>query len=755
MKAKKIIAGVLSMALVLGIFSFSSVFASEPPAKVYVSKNGTNTNDGKTSETPVKTLSQACEMTGDGATIVVLDEVTYDVTVSHSTRTILGDTKEAVLRFGEDGNDMKLQGNLVIKNIVLDNQKEYGAVYTDNYSLIIGAGVSYQGTTNPVVVTGNGEKTRQFIINEADFEAGNIMIHSGLYSVVTADGKTPVAVSSDGKSVIVANETSSEKAKVYFDKNAKRDYSDYISYRKGLPNTFKKLNGGETLNVVYFGGSVTVGYGAGGSYGAPADNEKDTKSWRALLGKWLEEKYPGQINNFNEGLGESGTYMGSFRIERILDKYVKAGTTPDLFFIEYAINDYYALNSKTEDVRYDSASSQFETIVREIKKVNPNCDIVTVLVADRNTMAGAKIGNLHIEAKAHEDISKAYNIPSLKFGSAIANKVPDLHYANETWKKYFADGVHPTSAGYGEYYKCIEEFMTNSVLHADYVETEMPEVGVAVQSKTLFDGNRTVIDMTQELLTQSEGTGFKLNTETVKNEFHGSIQAATKGATFTYSFEGTETAILVNKWDATLFQIEVDGQAYSPTAGSLAHNPITLAKDLTPGTHKVKITTVEDNTIIYAIFTHDTSKTTLQGAGAENGNKKATLSLPIGTYSIKYYENVSVADIAKPVVDGLTFYGWFDKSGKTMEDQDRLLPGMKLTAFFWEKGTNINPDVNCDGYVNDADTQMLREILVGKSDVTEFDVNCDGECNVKDLVALKKFLTNIWQRDNDLSVNDL
>ena len=724
---------------------YNVTFLDRTPDVVYVSKSGDDANSGKTSAMPVKTLAKAFALTGDGATVIVLDEATYDVKELHGKKTLKGNTADAVVKFGADENAMKLQGNLVVKDIVLQNQNDNGAIYTYNYSLYIGENVSYQGTAgaaNPLVITGDGTDIRKLTIDKADFAAGNLLIDKGSYSVVTEKGKTPVAATNEGKRILTANEAGVVNTEVSLKETAKTDYSNYISYRKGLPNTFKKLNNGEKINVVYFGGSVTVGTGAGGSWGNVISTDKETSSWRALISKWLETKYPNQVNNMNDGLGESGTYMGSFRINRILEKHVNAGETPDLFFIEYSINDYYALNKNTESVRYDSASSQFETIVREIKKVNPNCDIVTVLVADSATMAGAKTGNLHVEAKAHDDVSKAYNIPSLKFGSAIANKVANLEYANDTWKQYFTDIVHPTSAGYQEYYKCIEEFMINSLQRADYVETEFPDLAVTVQSKTLFDGNRTVMDMTQALFDQSTGSGFTLDTTAKRYEFNGSITAANAGSTFTYSFTGTETAILTNQWYATDFTVEVDGTAYTPSAGSLAHNPITLAKGLEPGKHTVKITTVKDSTVIYAIFTHDASAVSVQGSGVET--KKATFELPVGSYFIRYYENATVGDVNKPVIDGLTVHGWLDEQGKLFADSTPLSPGMELIAYFWTTGKTIHSDVNGDGYVNAADIQKLREILVGKSDVAVFDVNGDGNCDAKDLVAIKKFLANKW-----------
>ena len=763
MKKKRIIAGFVIVLLIVSFIQLPSIFASEPLMMAYVSSTGEDHNQGDTADNPVKTLSTAFEITGNGATIVIMDRISYDLTKSYGgVRTIMGNHTDAVLALGEDA--MKLQQNLILKNIVLDDDSTRGAICTDKYSLMIGEGVRYQGAeegANPLVIAGSGEKCCKYTINKTDFEAGNFVIREDSYHAVIKKGENPVAISNDGCEVFVADESNMEGIDVYLTESAATDYSEYISYRKGLPNVFKKLENGEHIDVIYFGGSVTVGTGAGDTFGqALTNSERDTKSWRALISTWLDEQYPNQVNNINEGLGESGTYMGSYRIGRILEEHEQAGETPDLIFIEYSINDYYTRgSSESTATRYERSASQFETIVREIKNVNPQCDIVTVLVADNSTIQQAKQGILHAEAQAHEDISIAYNIPSLKFGSAIANKVEDLYYdngnASDTWKEHFADIVHPTSKGYAEYYKCVKEFMNNSLLCAEYVETELPELAVAVQSEALFDGNRTVMDLTEDFFAQSTGDGFVLNLENSKYEFKGSISAENAGSTFSYTFDGTETSILTNKTSAKKFSVKIDGVDYTPSAGSLAHNPITLAKGLAEGTHTVEITTLEADTSIFAIFTHDAGKTTKQGDAAEEDCKNVRFALPGGDYFVKSYNQSTVSAIPKPIVDGLTFTHWCDATGKIVNDEDELQPGMKLNARFWVKGKNINPDVNADGYSNESDARMLREIIVGASEVTHFDVNRDNQCDVRDLVALKRFFTNIWQRDNDYSVNDL
>ena len=105
-------------------------------------------------------------------------------------------------------------------------------------------------------------------------------------------------------------------------------YEEYINYRATLSNTYKKLTTDKQLTVVYFGGSVTDGYGA---------TDNNVYSWRAKVGNWLTKQFPdAKINNINRAIGESGTYLGAFRVQMDV-----IAAQPDLLFVEYSINDLY------------------------------------------------------------------------------------------------------------------------------------------------------------------------------------------------------------------------------------------------------------------------------------------------------------------------------------------------------------------------------------------------------------------------------
>ena len=374
-------------------------------------------------------------------------------------------------------------------------------------------------------------------------------------------------------------------------------YNNYIKYRNTLANTYSKLTKDKKLKVVYFGGSVTVGYGA---------TNQDTKSWRALIGKWLQDSFPNaEVTNLNRGTGESGTYLGSYRFQRDV---VEAN--PDLVFIEYSINDLYA------NATYGQAASQYEAIVRGIRQKLPECDIVTILVTDQ----GRANGQLHEQAKAHEDVSIAYGIPTVHVGRALAMHLIDNAFTDQ-WSNYMIDIVHPNDKGYNFYYEVIREFM-NACLKDYKHDGKVKKYTVpAQQCSVLHDGNVTAIMPSQDLITRSEalgGTGFRfVNDSYGLANYPTQLKSDVKNAKLVLEFTGTELVMLNTTSALTEFYITVDGgkRVKKKFVGThdLSLNPTIMVTDLPSGKHTVIIEPI--NTLgprsvlkIGAFFSRDAAK---------------------------------------------------------------------------------------------------------------------------------------------------
>lgn len=706
----------------------------------YVSQNGSDSNDGLTAGTALKTVAKAVEIASNTAKIKILDTAKYDITNNYNKNiTING----GVLK---GDKNITLYSDLILENTVIDAEN----ILAGNHTLIIGESVSYSngkpsvtsgerliinsGDFENIRITGDSVtklyaygstveniiissssadaivkvnvegdallsfadgakyKTAEIIFNKsakkasgagentriiASEKSGNSRVDfsgtNGKYVLTTEKGKTPVAVSENGEKIYAADSFDYDYGKVDINDNALNNYNKFINYRNGIPNTYKKLMNGQKLNVVYFGGSVTAGAGL------PSEGDREIDSWRAKVGNWLNENFPNSnIVNINKSLGESGSYLGVYRLPYIIAE------KPDLLFIEYAINDYYYKAS------YEQAAAQFEAIVRSVKKALPNCDIVTLLVTEKSMYDSSSKGELHTAAQAHEDISAYYNIPSLKLGCALTSRI-DF----SDWGTYFSDVVHPTAKGYQVYYNCIEEFMTNALLNANYSDNNtfvMPPV----KNTYVFDGALSSTGVTAEILKDSEkagGSGFvQKDIVDWQGELNGYVSASDVGSTFIYKFYGTEISLYTNKTTSASFPyISIDGGAnISTEIRDLAHNPIKVASNLEPGWHTVKVTTVEANTKISGIYVADSTKHTLRGNGADGTYKYANLSLETGAYNVKYLTSSAVSQIKAPEKEGYDFIGWADENGNIVTE---ITAGSVLTASYKSSSSQPgNPD---------------------------------------------------------------
>lgn len=408
-----------------------------------------------------------------------------------------------------------------------------------------------------------------------------------LYIVDNSESGSPITSNGD----TTTTQSKPSDGEVY------NEFASYINYRAALSNTHKKLTEDKKLTVVYFGGSVTSGYGA---------TNNDAYSWRALIGKWLAKEYPdAEITNINRALGESGTYLGTHRVQSDI-----ISAKPDLLFIEYSINDCY-YNST-----YEEAASQFETIIREVKSALPDTDIVTILVTDSYRLAENYEGKLHLQAQAHEDISRAYNIPTVHVGRALAAHVK---YSNFNWGKYAIDIVHLNNDGYEYYYQVIREFMYNSLFNTDFSKPQKEFVMSDMISSSLFDGDRTRVDISNELLLRSEALGGKgviwtdgssLN-NTVTTDAKGQLHFDSDSDVFAIKFSGTEISAYIFEKDIS-WLVSVDGGDFVTVTGA-SHNPTIFAKGLSSGEHTVRIKLQGTaNVTVGSIFTRDATKATLK-----------------------------------------------------------------------------------------------------------------------------------------------
>ncbi len=374
-------------------------------------------------------------------------------------------------------------------------------------------------------------------------------------------------------------------------------YSGYIKNRgNGLKNTYTSLQSGKALNVLYLGGSATVG---------------DENSWRERIGKWIVNTFPSaNVKNLDVSYDGKGSYFGLYRLNKEM-----AAFKPDLVFIELSCDDLI------EGVSNKNAALQFETIIRQIMAKNPYCDIVNIISAEKNS-ASSLIYNdkLHTQADAFENISSAYGIPTVRIGHALVDKLySQAKQANVAWinywNEYFTDSVHLSQKGHEVFYEAIKEYLANELIYSGYVKATTERVVPSLVNTTLLDGDIAFIDADSTALSTSQamgGSGFVYDGEL--EEYHrdfkgGVVSQNGNDSKYVVKFTGTELSVLCSTDKLSGFSLKVDGRAITCNA---VNTPTVLVSNLSYGVHTVEISPILTDSnaeaLIYGFFTRNQTK---------------------------------------------------------------------------------------------------------------------------------------------------
>lgn len=191
--------------------------------------------------------------------------------------------------------------------------------------------------------------------------------------------------------------------------------------RRGLPNVIHKLENGETVTIVYFGGSNTRSEG-----------------YRVMTADWLRGQYPkADIRCVNAGIDGTGSDLGCARMETHVLRH-----QPDLVFVEFVGNDGGVPESK----------ARIEGIVRQIRKRNRFTDILFVYTLKERDVVGFQSGEYQKGALMQEDVADYYGIPSIHLGVAVSHLVSEgkLVFTSRAGESipgaviFTHDSIHPT-----------------------------------------------------------------------------------------------------------------------------------------------------------------------------------------------------------------------------------------------------------------------------------------------------------------------
>lgn len=192
----------------------------------------------------------------------------------------------------------------------------------------------------------------------------------------------------------------------------------------------RRAQAGERLTVAFFGGSLT--------WGARA-SDPQRSSYRALVGRKLEETYPEARFQFvDAAIGGSGSQLAAYRLQRDVLAYA-----PDLVFLDFTLND--GAYETTPDTL-----AAYESLVRRLIR-DGHCPVVQMFLAAKSFVQDGNTDKMK-RYHAHRAISAAYGTAQ---GDAIvwmqSRWLAGQLNLDEVWPPASFDTCHPFDPGYALY----------------------------------------------------------------------------------------------------------------------------------------------------------------------------------------------------------------------------------------------------------------------------------------------------------------
>lgn len=204
----------------------------------------------------------------------------------------------------------------------------------------------------------------------------------------------------------------------------------YLTPKAPLMGDFAKFDerarAGEHLNVVFLGGSLTVGSNA---------SDPQLTSYRALVSQKLEEKYPDAHFKFwDAALGGTSSNLAAFRLQRDV-----ISRKPDLVFIDYAVND----NPYSVD---DEKLASYESLTRRVL-LETGAPVELIILAVKPDLEPAKRQPRPRDAK-HKEVAAAYNTALADAVAYMNDQVQKGRFTPDEMWPAETGSTHPNDKGY-------------------------------------------------------------------------------------------------------------------------------------------------------------------------------------------------------------------------------------------------------------------------------------------------------------------
>ena len=341
----------------------------------------------------------------------------------------------------------------------------------------------------------------------------------------------------------------------------------YVEANRGLGAAFSKFENKKAGTVAFLGGSITYNPG-----------------WRNKVEQYLQERFPDTKFTFIAvGISSLGSTPHAFRFGRD----VLAQGTPDLLFVESAVNDRTNGFSKKAQIR------ALEGIMQQAYAANPAMNVVLMAFADPDKFGDYDARKQPVEVEAHRKVAAHYGAAFIN----LSQEVYDRTKAGEFSWEYDFKNLHPSPYGQEVYFQTIKYLFQKTTPEINYA-SKLP--AAPLDKFSYGKASYRSINEAKSL------KGFEINPNwspnPPKNTREGFVNVPMlvgekPGDSFEFTFSGKAVGIaLVSGPDAGVIFYQVDGKKtrtldlftlWSPNL----HLPwyLVLDDELQPGKHTLKL----------------------------------------------------------------------------------------------------------------------------------------------------------------------
>lgn len=214
--------------------------------------------------------------------------------------------------------------------------------------------------------------------------------------------------------LLVAPATSHAEESVFTDQMIERSLVS-VGNTFRLQKAIEKARTGETVSIVYLGGSITEGALA---------QPQSTRCYAFLSAQRFADKFmqsKEQLAYHNAGISGTPSLLGVTRCAQDVLSHA-----PDIVFVEFAVNDSTDPNSQMA----------YESLVRKL--LTSDTEPAVILLFTR--LSGGYSAQPHMQ-----QVGKHYDLGMISVGNAIT---PEIMLGNMKWEDYSTDYAHPTNEGH-------------------------------------------------------------------------------------------------------------------------------------------------------------------------------------------------------------------------------------------------------------------------------------------------------------------